>query len=120
MQVSEDDISRDLLLAGQDPDDPAQRALYRAALSATQPRNPDSLPPTLTGRIRYATGLSHTQIGDVIGASRSLMQAYDVGRAREMYSRDDLQALKTAVTRRAAVVQQVLDELDKALRSGIS
>lgn len=120
VQLSEDDISRDLLLAGQDPNDPAQRALYRQALSATQPRNPAALPQTLTGRIRYATGLSHTQIGDAIGASRSLMQAYDVGRAREMYSREDIEALRVLVAGRLAIVQQTLDELDKALRIGIS
>lgn len=118
--ISEDDISRDLLMAGQDPSDPAQRALYRQALSASQPRNPAAIPQTLTGRIRNATGLSHTQIGDAIGASRSLIQAYDTGRAREMYSREDLQLLRDLCAQRLAGLEQVAKELDKALQSTVN
>lgn len=120
MQISEDDISRDLLMAGQDPSDPAQRALYRQALAATQPRNPAAIPQTLTGRIRNATGLSHTQIGDAIGASRSLMQAYDTGRAKEMYTREDVELLKAMCSERRELIDRVVKELDKALQSAIN
>jgi DNA-binding transcriptional regulator YiaG len=119
MQLSEDDLSRELLLAGQDPTDPLQRALFREALAASKPRNPASVPKTLTGRIRAATGLSHTQIADVIGASRSLMQAYDSGRAREMYSAEDMRRLRSMVARRQTELSDLAKSMDKALEGSV-
>lgn len=110
-QPNEEQIANDLIVAGEDPNDPLARALYLEALAATQPIRPQQNGATLISRITAASHLSHGDIGLLIGVSRATVQAYGSGRIPERYDPEELVALKAVLEQQAAAILAVTADI---------
>lgn len=119
MQVDEEQMQRDLLIAGEDPFDPLARALYTEALAASQPIDPKPGAGTFTSRLCAASKLTHREIGDMIGVSRATVQAYGSGRIKESYHPEELAVLRPVLDAQLVKLQAVIDEVARMQAAGL-
>lgn len=120
-QPTEEQIAHDLMLAGEDPNDPLARQLYLDALAATKPPRISKAPPQkplpggggITKAFKAATGMTDQQIAELLDMSRSLVQSMIAGHSFERLDRQDVETMHKRAIEQLAAVQEILKVLEE-------